>query len=104
MGTTNDMKLRKTHSGNKNKKKHKKTPDAVQFMSAKLWVPNQTWRVVATLLSCIVMYIYTYYLLANEWIANVDLRRKYFLEANHYTRRMMELNQLVAVCSSSSTT
>lgn len=71
-------------------------------MSSTLWVPDQTWRIVVTLLSCIVMYIYTCYLLANEWIANVELRRKYFLEADHYYQRMTELNKLVACHSSSS--
>jgi hypothetical protein len=37
--------------------------------------------------------VYTLYLLTLEWAENVALRRAFFLEANHYGQRMIELNK-----------
>lgn len=59
-----------------------------------VWVPGQSWRMVTTCLCCILIYVYTMYLLWHEWASNVALRRAYFLEASHYGQRMTELNKL----------
>ena len=63
-------------------------------MVTKFWVADQTWRVVVTLICCLVIYVYTFYLLHKEWIENIALRRAFFLEANHHKQRMRELNKL----------
>ena len=60
----------------------------------RLWVPSQSWRVSGTLICCLLIYAYTLYLLTQEWIENVALRRAFFLEAGHYGNRMIELNKL----------
>jgi hypothetical protein len=64
------------------------------LLDKKLWIPDQTMRVLATVLSCVIMYVYTFYLLAWEWCENIALRRIFFLEANHYSQRMGELNRI----------
>lgn len=55
---------------------------------------GQSARVFATVISCVLIYLYTFYLLRWQWIENVALRRKYFLEATHYSKRTKELNKL----------
>jgi len=60
----------------------------------KFWVADQTWRVFATMSCCLVIYVFTFYLLHIEWIENIALRRAFFLEANHHKQRMRELNKL----------
>lgn len=59
-----------------------------------IWVPGQSWRMLTTCLCCILIYVYTMYLLWHEWASNVALRRAFFLEASHYGQRMTELNKL----------
>jgi len=56
---------------------------------------NQDLRIWAITISCIIVYCYTFSLLSLEWHANIALRRKYFLEAPHYTERMNELKRHV---------
>jgi hypothetical protein len=58
------------------------------------WIADQTIRVLATVISCVTIYIYTFYLLTWEWCESIALRRKDFLEATHYSQRMVELNKL----------
>ncbi len=59
-----------------------------------LWVPGQTWRIFMICFCCILIYAYTMYLLWQEWVSNVALRRAFFLEASHYGERMSELNKI----------
>jgi len=56
---------------------------------------GQTVRIWATVISCVLIYLYTFYLLTHEWIENINLRRKYFLEATHYSQRMGELHKMM---------
>lgn len=65
-----------------------------QLLSNMPWIADQTIRVLATVISCVIIYIYTFYLLAWEWCENIAMRRKYFLEATHYSQRMAELNKM----------
>jgi hypothetical protein len=58
------------------------------------WISSQTPRVFVTAICCMLIYLYTFYLLTWEWIENVSLRRRYFLEATHYSQRMGELNKM----------
>ncbi len=67
---------------------------AVNAAAENFWIPDQSWRIVVTCISCIVIYIYTMYLVWQEWVENVALRRAFFLEASHYGQRMIELNKL----------
>ncbi len=69
------------------------TEDFRKFLVDVLWLENQTWRVGVTVISCLIIYIYTLYLLAWEWVENVALRREYYLEAPHYSRRIAQLNE-----------
>jgi len=55
---------------------------------------GQRIRVFATTISCVLIYLYTLYLLKWQWIENIALRRKYFLEATLYSKRTKELNKL----------
>ena len=59
-----------------------------------LWIPGQTWRIYLTCFCCILIYVYTMYLLWHEWVANVALRRAFFLEAPLYGKRMDDLNKI----------
>ena len=68
--------------------------DNCNFLDDHFWVNQQTPRVMVTMISCLIIYIYTLYLVTWEWIENVSLRRKYYLEATHYSNRMNELNKL----------
>ena len=65
----------------------------IEFID-KFWLEDQTKRVFVTVISCVLIYVYTLYLLTWEWIENVALRRKYFLEATHYSQRTAELNKM----------
>mmetsp|Transcript_24447 Transcript_24447/g.67563 ORF Transcript_24447/g.67563 Transcript_24447/m.67563 type:complete len:1179 (+) Transcript_24447:381-3917(+) len=58
------------------------------------WVEDQTWRVFATVICCLAMYIYTMYLLNKEWVEQIYLRRNFFLEGNHRRQRLRELNKI----------
>ena len=58
------------------------------------WIPGQTWRIYLTCFCCILIYVYTMYLVWHEWVANVALRRAFFLEAPHYGKRMDDLNKI----------
>jgi len=69
------------------------TPLIQYSMASQVWVPNQTWRVMATVICCLIIYVYTFYLLTWEWMENLALRRICFLEAGHYEQRKQELNQ-----------
>ena len=55
------------------------------------YIPDQSIRIIVIMLCCLIIYSYTFYLLTNEWINNIALRRIFFLEADHYTKRMTEL-------------
>lgn len=68
--------------------------DNIVLLTSKFWVGDQSGRVLALVISCVLIYLYTFYLLTWQWIENVALRRKYFLEATHYSKRTKELNQL----------
>eukprot|EP00535_Pseudo-nitzschia_heimii_P006203 CAMPEP_0197187098 /NCGR_PEP_ID=MMETSP1423-20130617/15235_1 /TAXON_ID=476441 /ORGANISM="Pseudo-nitzschia heimii, Strain UNC1101" /LENGTH=1014 /DNA_ID=CAMNT_0042638587 /DNA_START=252 /DNA_END=3293 /DNA_ORIENTATION=+ len=68
--------------------------DYLRNMASVYWVKGQTWRICAILICCLAIYSYTLYLLTQEWIENVALRRAFFLEASHYGQRMIELNKL----------
>mmetsp|Transcript_106364 Transcript_106364/g.216917 ORF Transcript_106364/g.216917 Transcript_106364/m.216917 type:complete len:1248 (+) Transcript_106364:328-4071(+) len=70
------------------------TSDDLRSMANEFWVSDQTWRVYATLICCLLIYGYTMYLLTCEWVENVTLRREFFLEASVYAERMTELNKL----------
>jgi len=58
------------------------------------WVPGISWRLMTTALCSAFIYAYTCYLLWHEWIDNLALRRVYFLESDHYPRRMQELDDI----------
>lgn len=65
-----------------------------QFIINQIWQEDQTWRVAVTVFSCLIIYIYTLYLLAWEWVENIALRREYYMEAPHYSKRLAELNEM----------
>ena len=69
------------------------TDEFGQLLVDILWLEDQSWRVGVTVISCLIIYIYTLYLLAWEWVENVALRREYYLEAPHYSRRIAQLNE-----------
>mmetsp|Transcript_11058 Transcript_11058/g.28047 ORF Transcript_11058/g.28047 Transcript_11058/m.28047 type:complete len:1293 (+) Transcript_11058:181-4059(+) len=68
--------------------------DGIQLLTRRFWVREQSARVLVLVISCVLIYLYTFYLLTWQWIENVALRRKYFLEATHYSKRTKELNEL----------
>ena len=68
--------------------------DGIKLLNRRFWVGDQSVRVLVLVISCVLIYLYTFYLLTRQWIENVALRRKYFLEATHYSKRTKELNQL----------
>lgn len=45
-----------------------------------------------TLVCCLIIYFYTFYLLTQEWMENIALRRSFFLEASHHNQRVRELS------------
>ncbi len=63
-------------------------------LTSKFWIPDQSWRIMTLCICCVLIYLYTYFLLWREWVENVALRRAFFLEASHYGQRMIELNKL----------
>mmetsp|Transcript_4818 Transcript_4818/g.12258 ORF Transcript_4818/g.12258 Transcript_4818/m.12258 type:complete len:1303 (-) Transcript_4818:886-4794(-) len=58
---------------------------------------DTTWRIALVTLCTMIIYIYTCYLLWNEWIDNLALRRAFYLEANHYSNRKTELDRLAVL-------
>lgn len=66
----------------------------LRSMFTKFWVADQSWRIYTTILCCMLIYVYTMYMLTQEWIENIALRRAFFLEASLYGERMIELNKL----------
>eukprot|EP00536_Pseudo-nitzschia_multiseries_P003826 jgi/Psemu1/237046/estExt_Genewise1.C_600084 len=65
-----------------------------RWLANEVWVKDQTWRIVATLICCLITYLYTFYLLTKEWVEVIALRRAFFLEGNHRKQRLRELNKL----------
>jgi hypothetical protein len=69
-------------------------PTLTQHNADSKWVPGITWRLLTVALVSAIIYVYTCYLLWNEWIDNLALRRVYFLESDHYSIRMKELDDI----------
>ena len=59
------------------------------------FIPDQSMRIITTMMCCLLMYAYTFYLLTHEWIDNIALRRIFFLEACHYSTKMEQLNRII---------
>lgn len=72
-------------------------PPTVNPISGKLWVPGVSSRTLVVVVCCVILYVYTCRLLWYEWIDNLALRRIYFLEADHYSRRIKELDEITAI-------
>jgi len=61
------------------------TNQTFQGLEKQGWVKNHTWRIYSAVICCVITYIYTLYLLQQEWIENIALRRIFFLERDHYS-------------------
>jgi hypothetical protein len=72
-------------------------PPTVNPIQGQLWVPGVSSRFLLVVLCCVVLYSYTCYLLWHEWLDNLALRRIYFLESDHYPRRIQELDDITAI-------
>jgi hypothetical protein len=66
-------------------------------MEGVLWVPGVSLRTLLVVVCCCILYTYTLYLLWYEWMDNLALRRVFFLEADHYPRRIKELDEITAI-------
>ncbi|KAG7350004.1 ureide permease [Nitzschia inconspicua] len=70
-------------------------PPNVNPIQGQLWVPGVSSRTLLVVIDCVILYIYTCYLLWHEWVDNLALRRVYFWEAGH--RRIKELREITAI-------
>jgi hypothetical protein len=73
------------------------TTTMVSPIQGQLWVPGVSSRTLLVVICSCIIYIYTCYLVWHEWVDNLALRRVYFLESEHYPRRIKELDEITAI-------